>query len=66
MNERLDVWRFSQRQQVDIVDGSIRLAAHLTGQGKKGAERRQAMSGVQVGTSALCLHSRHGRDPRLP
>jgi hypothetical protein len=39
------------REQVDIVDGSIRLAAHLTGQGKTGAERRQAMSGVQPGTT---------------
>jgi hypothetical protein len=37
------------REQVDIVDGSIRLAAHLTEQAKAGAERRQAMGAVQVG-----------------
>jgi hypothetical protein len=39
----------SNREQVDIVDGSIRLAAHLTGKGKTGAERRKVLSGVQVG-----------------
>jgi hypothetical protein len=39
----------SDREQVDIVDGSIRLAAHLTGQGKTGAERRQALGDVQIG-----------------
>jgi hypothetical protein len=41
----------SPREQVDIVDGSIRLAAHLTGQGKTGAERRQALSDVKVGST---------------
>jgi hypothetical protein len=39
------------REQVDIVDGSIRLSAHLTGQGKTGAERRQALSDVKVGST---------------
>jgi hypothetical protein len=41
----------SPREQVDVVDGAIRVAAHLSGQGKTGAERRQALSGVQVGTT---------------
>jgi hypothetical protein len=39
------------REQVDIVDGSLRLAAHLAGQGTKGSERRQAMNSVQPGTT---------------
>jgi hypothetical protein len=39
------------REQVDIVDGSLRLANHLAGQGTKGAERRQAMNSVQPGTT---------------
>jgi hypothetical protein len=45
------------REQVDVVDGAIRLAAHLTGQGKTGAERRQALSGVQVGRTVTAQGS---------
>jgi hypothetical protein len=41
----------SAREQVDIVDGSIRLAAHLTAQGKTGAERRQALGEVKIGST---------------
>jgi hypothetical protein len=41
----------SGREQVDVVDGAIRLAAHLTEQGKTGAERWQVLSGVQVGST---------------
>jgi hypothetical protein len=39
------------REQLDVVDGALRLANHLASQGTKGAERRQAMSGVQPGTT---------------
>jgi hypothetical protein len=39
------------REQVDIVDGSLRLATHLAGRGTRGAERRQAMNSVQPGTT---------------
>jgi hypothetical protein len=41
----------SGREQLDIVDGSIRLAAHLTAQGKTGAQRRQALRDVKVGST---------------
>jgi HAMP domain-containing protein len=37
------------REQLDIVDASIRVAAGLSATGTKGAERRQAISAVQVG-----------------
>jgi hypothetical protein len=47
----------SIREQVDIVDGSLRLAAHLTAQGKTGAERREAMRGVQVGSTVTAQGS---------
>lgn len=43
--------RTPAREQVDVVDGAIRLAAHLTGQGKTGAERRQALSDVKIGST---------------
>jgi hypothetical protein len=39
------------REQVDIVDGSLRLAAHLAGQGTKLIDREQTMKGVQLGTT---------------
>jgi hypothetical protein len=41
----------SGREEVDIVDGAIRLAAHLTEQGKTGAERRQALGEVKIGST---------------
>jgi hypothetical protein len=39
------------REQLDIVDASIRVAAGLSAQGTKGAERRQAISAVQPGST---------------
>jgi hypothetical protein len=39
------------REQVDIVDGAIRVAAQLSATGTKDDERRQALSGVQVGAT---------------
>jgi hypothetical protein len=39
------------REQLDVVDGAARLASHLAGQGTKGVDRRQAVNGVQPGTT---------------
>jgi HAMP domain-containing protein len=39
------------REQVDIVDATIRVAAGLSATGTKGAERRQAISAVQPGST---------------
>jgi hypothetical protein len=41
----------SGREQLDIVDGAIRVAANLSATGTKGAERRQAISAVQPGST---------------
>jgi hypothetical protein len=50
------------REQVGLEDASIRVAAGLTG--KTGAERRQALSGVQVGNTVTARGAEKTRSTR--